>query len=742
HVSNEGGRPVEIDFRVGEWLIQPQLNRIVGAQKETRVEPKVMDVLVYLARHSEEVLPKERIIQAVWEDTFVTDDVLTHAISELRKAFQDDSKNASVIQTIPRRGYHLKGDVKWVVEESAQVEALAASLAASVRENKKRVSRITVGIGLVLLMGLGWWMKPDLSPPSKPVPLTKFVITPPPSAPLASLGSINLAISPDGRRIVYVARRDGTTQLYVRPLDEVVARPIPGTEGAEAFPFFSPDGESLGFFADGKLKRVSLKGGAPMTLCEAGPRWLGGAWNSQGTIVFSAGTETDPFGLYRVSATGGEPESLATPDTEKGELRYTCPKMLPGGKALLFDVRDTDGRHQIRVLSLETGEQKIVVEESINAYYAPTGHLVYQQTRWADNNGGNWSVVASLFDLERLEVMGASVPILDNVRGVDYSLSGDGTLVYIQAPATRMWMLGDSSLVWVDREGRERVLSQESRKYRRPRLSPDGKQVALEVFNEEENGRDVWIYDLEADVFRRLTFDEDREASLSWTLDGKWITFVSRGGLYRKRADGSRPTELLLKSPLPLPLRDLSWSLDRSTLAFSHRGDIWVLPMDGDKEPQPLITSPSEQGAPVFSPDGQYLAYSSTETGLNHVFVRSYPEPDVKWLVSDEEGGGKRLVWSPDGRELFYRSASPGGKMMVVPIATEPTFKAGKPRVLFEGAYLVFYDISPDGQRFLMIKWQTEGGRKHSITDGTPTRLIIVVQNWFEELKRLVPTEE
>ena len=409
---------------------------------------------------------------------------------------------------------------------------------------------------------------------------------------------------------------------------------------------------------------------------------------------------------------------------------YRCPKFLPGGKALLFDVGDTHLLSQVRVLSLETGEQRTVVEKGINAYYASTGHLVYRSGR---------KLMAAPFDLASLEIQDDSIPMREEIRGVDYAISGNGTLVYVLG--RDLWA-DQSILISVDREGRERVLSQESRKYRRPRPSLDGKQVALIVENEEENGSDVWIYDSETDVTRRLTFDGERKGSLSWTPDGKWITFVLRGGrLYRKRADGSRPTELLLKSPVQL--RDLSWSPDRSAVAVSHWGDIWVLRMEEDKKPQPWITSSGKQRAPVFSPDGQYLAYVSTETGLNHVFVTPYPESDVKWLISDEEGGGEP-VWSPDRRELFYRSASPGGKMMVVPIATEPTFKAGKPRVLFEGEYFPtfagnrdtqFYDISPDGQHFLMIK---ESG----VTQLPEPRRIHVVENWFNELQYLVPTDQ
>ena len=364
---------------------------------------------------------------------------------------------------------------------------------------------------LVVLIGLVWWVKPDFFAANEPGSRTptKFEITLPAGAPLASRGSIDVVISPDGKRVVYLAQRKDTTQLYVRPLDQFEARPIPGTEGAAAFPFFSPDGEWLAFYAAGKLKKVSLRGGAPLTLCEVDSGWCGGAWNSQDTIVFAAREKGGPGSLYRVVAAGGAPKRVATPDPEQGELRYTCPKFLPGGKALFFDAHlvDAPSSPQIRVLSLETGEQKIVVEEGINAYYAPTGHLVYQAK--------DRSLMAAPFDLATLAVTGDSVLIREGIRGVDYALSGDGTLVYVPRAESDQHLL-----VWVDRQGKERVVSEESRKYRQPRISPDGRQVALSIY--EERKSDVWIYDLEDDWFRRLTFEGERNFTPIWTPDGKW----------------------------------------------------------------------------------------------------------------------------------------------------------------------------------------------------------------------------
>ena len=579
---------------------------------------------------------------------------------------------------------------------------------------------------LVVLIGLVWWVKPDFFAANEPrlqTP-TRFVITPPPGAPLASHGSIDVVISADGKRVAYVAQHDDTTQLYVRPLDEFEARPIPGTEGARSFPFFSPDGEWLGFSAAGKLKKVSFRGEAPLTLCEVGSLWTGGGWNSQGTIIFAAREKTGPGGLYRVAATGGAPKSVATPDPEKGESKYTCPKFLPDGKALFFDVSlvDAASSPQIRVLSLETGEQKIVVEEGVNAYYAPTGHLLYQSK--------SGSLTAAPFDLETLAVTGNSVVIRGGIRGVDYTFSRDGTLVYVPGDD------GLHTLVLVDRQGKERVVSQKSRAYYNPRISPDGRQVALTIG--EEGKANVWIYDLEEDWFRRLTFEGEQNSGAVWAPDGKWVTFVSNrdgpNSLYRKWADGNSPAERLTTSQFGH--FQASWSPDGGVLAFAafnsggSDSDIWILPSNADGKPRPLVTSPHFNFGPAFSPDGKWLAYSSNEKGRLRVYVSPYAEPDVKRLISGKEGGMFPL-WSPDGSEVFYRA---GDKLMVVSVQTTPTFSAGKPRVLFEASSgaratdFYGYDIFPDGQRFLIIK---EAQKRQA--------QIHVVRDWFEELKRLAP---
>ncbi|MFB3062911.1 MAG: TolB family protein, partial [Candidatus Binatia bacterium] len=582
-----------------------------------------------------------------------------------------------------------------------------------------------VALGAVIT-GLAVWILMQPSAPEQR-PATKFVITPPLTTPLANIIENDLAISADGRHLAYVAVGEKGNQLYLRSLSDFVDKPIPGTEGINrGSPFFSPDGTSLAFFAGGQLRKVSLMGGSPITICDS-QVVVGGSWGSEDTIVFAALSESGRLTLYRVSAAGGEREILATPDSDKGETGYWDPQFLTGGKALLLTIRRGPDNSQIAVLSLETGEQQILIEDGRQAKYINTGHLIYGQA-------ATGNLMAVPFDLATLAVTGDPVPVLQGVRrhtsgSVDYALSDEGTLVYIPSQPDVQ------RLVWVDRKGTESLIIQEDVSFGSPRISPDGEEVALALSRSGE-GQDLWIYDLEGESLRRLTFGHGSVET--WSPDGKWIIFQGRDeeglrAISRQLADGSGPIEHLT---VPSPIAVLPGSLtpDGRVLIYGQDpGDILVLPMEGDSEPQPFITSPTSQCCPKFSPDGEWITYVSDELGHNHVYVSPYPNPDVKWLVSGEEGG-EQPVWSPDGSELFYRS---GDQMMVLSVQTEPTFNAGRPRVLFEESYLSssislgfqYYDISPDGQRFLMIKEAGAGQAQ-----------INVVLNWFEELNRLVPT--
>jgi len=587
---------------------------------------------------------------------------------------------------------------------------------------------LILGFG-TLLLGAGvagvavWIMKP--MPPPPPQPVTRAVINLPPGQQLAGLESgPALALSPDGTHLAYVATQGGTQQIYLRAIDSFEARPIPGTEGA-VNPFFSPDSQWLGFFAGGKLKKISVNGGAALSLGDAADPW-GASWSSRGMIAFAP---TILAALQQVSDAGGVAQPLTR--LEKGMIGHRWPEILPGGNAVLFDDGSAAGSSVVRVQLIGTGEQRDLIQRGTQPRYALSGHLVYVQ-------GGN--LMAVPFDAQRLEVTGAAVPVVEGVletsqRGAaQYSVSATGLLAYVQGGI----QAAQRRLVWVNRTGAEQPLDAAAHAYSYPRLSPDGRQLAV-VINEQEIH--VWLYHLSRDTLTRFTFEGNVNSVPSWTPDGKRIAFTSnRDGpenLFWQQADGSGALERLNTSGYNQTPG--SWSPDGQLLAFEEINpttgpDIWVLRMS-DRKAQPFLRTPFNEGAPRFSPDGRWLAYVSDESGRDEIYVQPYPGPGGKWQISTE--GGTEPVWNRNGRELFYRS---GDKMMAVDIATQPSFAAGKPRMLFQGHYvptgikMPYYDVSPDGERFLMLKPIEQA-------EPAPTQINVVL-NWTEELKRLVPTEK
>jgi eukaryotic-like serine/threonine-protein kinase len=556
-------------------------------------------------------------------------------------------------------------------------------------------------------------------------PITRLVVNLPPTDRLAPGFTPVLAMSPDRMSLVYVGNRGGTSQLYLRPLDGFEATLIPGTEGAES-PFFSPDGQSVGFFAGGKLKRLSLGGGAPLTVCSA-PINRGASWSPDGTIIF---TPSATLGLYRVSASGGTAKPLTVPDRSKGEVSHRSPEILPGGKAVLFTIWTGMGSENARIglLSLETGEQRVLLEGGTYPQYVSSGHLVYAR------RGG---LLAVPFDLKRLQVTGAPASVLEGVRMnpsssvAEFSVSSDGALAYVPGG----WSFGEHTLVWVDHRGAVEALPAPARGYLSPRLSPDTQRLAVNIPGTNSG---LWVYDMGRGTLTRLT-----ESALNprpiWTPDGKHVTFVSAPSgaynLYWMAADGSGAAERLTTGEnFQLPG---SWSPDGQLLAFSEADprtgwDLWVLKLQGDRRPRLFLQTPYNEYAPAFSPDGRWLAYGSDETGRPEIYVRPFPGPGGKVQISTE--GGVQPVWARNGRELFYRN---GDKMMSAAIEARPMLSAAKPELLFEGHYEpgIFpfepnYDVSPDGKRFLMVKGSEQ--------ESAATQLNVVL-NWSDELRRLAP---
>ena len=499
-------------------------------------------------------------------------------------------------------------------------------------------------------------------------------------------------------------------------------RPVPATEGALA-PFFSPDGQSVGFFTEDKLKMVSLLGGEPVVLCDAiNPK--GGCWGTDGTIYFA---DKEGRRLSRIIATGSvERLKVVAEPAEQDDSRYEYPSLLPGEKEMLLSSRSST-----ILFTLETREKKILVKDGQNAHYVPTGHLVYTRAG---------AIEAVPFDIATLQVTGPSVPVLEDVvldsrhGTAQFGFSSGGLLVYVPGNDT-----AKSIPVLVDRRGNFEALAMRAQIYGPPKLSPDGKRLAIVVVEPQSN---VYVYDIVSGKETRLTL-EGNNTCPAWTPDGRRITFSSdRQGegkgmnLFWKPVDGSGNAELLHSSQYGL--YQCSWSANGKLLTFVHRhpttgNDIWVLSLEGGREPELVIgTEFADEWGPTFSPDGRWIAYISDKDGKYQVYVQPYPALDRVWQISDDFG--EEPIWSPKGDELFYRD---GDKWMVVSISTEPEFAAGTPQLLFEGPYHnipgVSYDVTPDGQSFLMLQPEY---------DDSAVRELHVVLNWFDELKRLVPPRE
>ena len=535
-----------------------------------------------------------------------------------------------------------------------------------------------------------------------------------------------LAFSRDGSRFAFVGVEGGGTKIFIQDLAGFDARPLPGTEGGNT-PFFSPDGEWLGFFTSNQLKKISLRGGEPLALCPTPPVTRGASWGDDDRIIFAG---TMGGGLMRIGAAGGIPEAITKLDPKAGELAHLWPEILPGAKTVIFTVRtgesfDTAG---VAAQSLETGSRQILVENGTFGRYSPSGHLLYMR--------GN-TIIAAPFDAQRVRIGSNPVPVIEGVR-LDprygcghFAVAASGTLIYVPGRARG----NERRLVAVDRTGGERSLLDEPRAFLEPQLSPDGRQLVVTI---EGTHQDLWLVDLPRRNLSRLTFDLNEEFSPRWTPDGRRLFhgFAEAGGepeIYVMAADGGGSREPILAGGKVARFPS-SIAPDGRTLAYTEattdaNADIWVLPLNGDRKPIPFVETPFNEFGPEFSPDGRFLAYVSNESGRFEVYVRPFPGPGPKRQVS--VGGGTSPGWSKSGGEIFYRN---GEAVMAAAVTFRPEFSSAAPRPLFRGDYEEparpdwprNYDVTPDGKQFLMIKPDP---------DGRPTQARAVF-HWFEELKR------
>ena len=576
----------------------------------------------------------------------------------------------------------------------------APAASAGARPSWREVAVFVTG---AVAAGLAWWSL-SASPAAPPAAVERYNIEVPPGTRLEdTVGAVrqSLALSRDGSTLVFLVReRDGRRQLYVRRLDRVAAEPIEAAAGGD-MPFLSPDGQWLGFAADGKLKKVLLSGGQPVTLCDA-PEPRGASWGDDDTIVFAPSVRG---GLFRVPAAGGTPSQITTIERARGEEGHRWPLMLPGSRGVVFNVEaegDVAGARSLAVADLATGTRTTLASEGSYARYVD-GTLLY---------GHAGSLYAVPFDASRLVTTGAARPVVDDVRmdlpntgRVFADAAASGALVYVPGFPRP----GNRRLLWVDRLGRTTPVSAELRPFSGARLSPDGRSLAVTI--QDGSVTSLWMHDLTRATWNRLT-GGGQASTPAWTPDGRHIVFSAEQngrGILMVPADGSA-TPLLVKdlTGLLIDMPDVLPDGRRALVAVqdANGDDIFELSLDGRGTLEPVVTGPGGEASPAMSPSGRYLAYSSNESGRREVFIRETQGTGRKWTVS--VAGGSTPRWRADERELFYVE---GTKMMVVPLDADAMLVAGRPQPLFDepalgwsGADLSRYDVTPDGQRFLVVQ--------------------------------------
>ena len=626
----------------------------------------------------------------------------------------------------------LATQLSWMTDASGSATSVVVR-GAEHQSNSRRLVWLVSGLMALLIIGAGWaWM--SWHGTAAPKRVMRFSIGLPEGDSLGGTWYWNpsLAISDDGSQIAYVAHRAGESRIYVRAIGESTAREVPGTERAD-MPFFSPDGQWLGTYSGGKIKKVPLAGGPTVTIARTA--FKGGTWGADDNIYFGNGAA-----LMKVAATGGEPQTITSLDAKRGETDHVFPEVLPGGKALLFTVRNMEqpsfDAADIAAVTLATGERKILVKEGTDPHYVSSGHLLFMRAG---------VLMAVPLDPEKLETKGAAVPvaekILENPRigAGQYAISKDGLLVYIPGGVT----YGEHELVFVDKAGNAKPLTANKRPYEDFTISPDGKYIATTIEGPVTN---TWIHDIARDTDTRFNFGiENRDPT--WTPDGKHIAYSGykdqKYAVFWRPLDGSTPEEALILTDKNVD----AWffSPDGGTLLYAvYHGseqNIGALPLHDREHPRMIFPPEYDVEWAILSPDGKWIAYDSDESGKPEVYVAPYPAIAPRERISTN--GGLHPLWAPDGRELYYRTgASPEEleqralaqktRVMAVPIETKPAFKAGQPRMLFEGPYFESgHDIAvtPDGKGFILIR-ETD--------TQTGPREIEVVVNWPEELKQRV----
>jgi len=722
YMSPEQARGKQIDRRTDIWAFGCVLFEMLTGRQAFESGETVSDAIA-------SILKNEPDWNALPANTPV------HIRTLLRRCLQKDAQ---------KRLPHV-GVARLEIDEAPTAPAVDTS-AGSIQLKAKAPRRLWVlGAAIAIVLGAGvaflvWppWRTPT---PAQPWRLSTELGA---DASLPINSSATLALSRNGNTLVFVGEKAGKRQLYVRRLDQLQPTLLTGTEDATD-PFFSPDGQWIAFFATAKLKKISVAGGAAVTLCDA-PNGRGGAWGDDDRIVF--GTNSPRVGLQRVSSAGGKVEPLTK--VAESEVFHRWPEVLPGAKAVVYTASSVSvagrlGDTNIIVQPLPTGTPKIVQSSGYYARYLPSGHLVYIL---------DGTLFAASFDLDRLELTGQPFPAVEGVTTdptnvgtgrSQFALSNTGILVYLSGSAG--YFGATVALQWLRRDGKTTPLWSTPANWSDPQFSPDGRKLAMDINEGHQN--DVWIYEWDRDTATRLTFDPANDAKPVWTPDGRRIVFVSTrdkgiANLYWQHADGTGEIQRLTDfryGQLPG-----SWHPAGKYLAFQQTNpqtgiDIMILPMEGDEtsgwkpgKPTVFLDGPADESEPMFSPDGRWLAYHSNESGRTEVFVRPFPGPGGKWQIST--AGGAYATWSRTRHELFYMT--PDNQIMVASYTVEgDSFRSDKPRLWSEHPIqrrprLRSFDLHPDGERLAV-----------SVTTETPADAprdkVVFIFNFFDELRRIAP---
>jgi Tol biopolymer transport system component len=610
--------------------------------------------------------------------------------------------------------------LKWIAEGGSQAGVPAPVI--NGRKGPLRDIRVAWSVAAVFLIVLTVGGFAYFRRAPQDVLTARFLFLPPETflgANSNSGVSAPLAVSPDGRRIAFIAvSAEGKFLLWVRSLDTLTAQPLPGTEGAVS-PFWSPDSQFIAFFTGGKLKKIGVSGGPPITICDAPGPSSGGTWSRDGMIVFSP---TNTSALQKVSASGGVPTAATV--LRAGEGSHWRPFFLPDGRHFLYRAITGSAELPIFIGSLDSTEGNFLLNSGSNNVLYSQGHLLFLR---------DTTLMAQPFDSERLVLTGEAVPVAEQVQtqgtppyGI-FSASENGVLAYQGGSSSP-----GNQLVWFDRTGKKIGVLGDAAFYSDLEIAPDGKRASVSAPDQAGKGRDIWLYDLVRGLRTRFTFDSIDELESIWSPDGSRVVFNSRRNghldLYQKASNGAGSDEVLFKDGLEK--YPSSWSPDSRFILYYTLGgqsDLTVLPLSGDRKPVPFLKTRFNERGGQFSPDGRWVVYYSDESGKNEIYVAPFPGPGGKWQIST--AGGVYPRWRRDGTEIFF--LAPDNKLMAAAVnGRGPSFEVGAVEPLFEthalNGFRFPYGVSADGQRFLI----------NTFSEQDASAPITIILNWAAGLKK------